>query len=199
MPDGRSMNVIQRTFQRLCGQPCWGVEHGSYLALEMNFGTPSLDVREPRISRAKSAMVRRLMAKRWIRVQGQWQMWVLHAYWRLSIRGELVARSSSALRQKRQGVAELDGQKLLDMQLNAETGATQFWFDLGGLLEVRRWRRDSCDQLWVLHKPNGYALSVNGNGTYNHGPRSRSDKRQRVVQRVLTALPWPRSSAPPQW
>ncbi len=182
------MNVIQRTYERLYGKPCWGVEHGQYLALEMNFGTPSLDVREPRVSQARSAMVRRLMAKRWIRVQGQWKLWVIHAYWRLSIHDEPLARNSSSLRKILQAVTELDGQKLLDVELNAETGATRFRFDLGGLLEVRRWRRDSCDELWMLHKPNGYVLSVNGNGTYNHGPRSRTDKRKRVFQRKLTTL-----------
>ncbi len=69
--------------------------------------------------------------------------------------------------------------------MNPDTGATAFSFDLGSVVEVRRFERTSTDELWILNKPNGYFLSVRGDGTYDHVPGSGLDNRPGVKRRPL--------------
>ena len=51
--------------------------------------------------------------------------------------------------------------------------------------DVRRFERDSEDELWLLYKPSGYVLSVRGDGQYSHRPGSGSDKRRGVELRRI--------------
>jgi len=57
-----NVKVIHRSFQPLYGQPCWGLSHARYVNLSMNFGKPSLQVREPYNTDSKSEVVRRTAA-----------------------------------------------------------------------------------------------------------------------------------------
>jgi len=64
-------------------------------------------------------------------------------------------------------MACLDGQKLKHIHINARDSATEFGFDLGAILQVRRFRGDDSD-VWTLYKPNGYVVGVRGDGTYTY-------------------------------
>ena len=80
---------------------------------------------------------------------------------------------------------QLNGQKLMEVQVNPETGATRFVFDLGSILEAYRLDPEDDDELWWLYEPSGYVLSVRGDGTYDHEPGSGTDERPAVVRRPL--------------
>jgi hypothetical protein len=134
----------------------------------MNFGTPSLHIREPFITNEKSEIVRRMAARRCVTVRGEWWLWVNCCYWRLSSQGSELATGSSSLKRIERAVAELSGQALVSIGVRPTTGATRFGFDLGCVLECRRFERNSDAELWMLYKPRGYVLSVNGNGTFSH-------------------------------
>ena len=79
-------------------------------------------------------------------------------------------------------MAKLNGQILIRAQVNPQTGATRFEFDLGGLLEVRRFERDSEDDLWILYKPNGYVLAVKGGGQHSHQLGKRLEEKLRPIK-----------------
>jgi 16S rRNA U516 pseudouridylate synthase RsuA-like enzyme len=73
----------------------------------------------------------------------------------------------------------LSGQKLINVHINALTGATSFEFDLGGSLKVRRFDSDSNEELWLLYKPMGYVLTVRGDGHYSHALGSINPKHEK--------------------
>ena len=159
---------IDRSFQPLYGHPCSGLHYDRNLNLSMNFGKPSLHVREPFSTDSKSESVRRLAARRRITVRGEWWLWIYCCYWRLSSGDQELATGSSSFRRIEQANAQLEGQQLVSVAVAPETGATRFAFDLGCVLHCRRFERDTDAELWMLYKPRGHVLSVHGNGTFSH-------------------------------
>ena len=168
--------IISRTFRRLYGKPCWGVQYDRQLNLSLNFGKPSLRIREPRGTKSKSPLVQQIFSQRQVRVRGQWWLWIFCAYWRLSLLNMPPVTGSSSGKHINEAIARLDGQKLTLVDVNSLTGATRFGFDLGGTLECRRFAQDSAD-LWTLYEPSGNVLAVQGNGTFSHGPGSATKQR----------------------
>jgi hypothetical protein len=160
--------TISTTFWAVYGQPCWGLSYERQLNLSMNFGEPSLRVREPFHSNSKSESVRRHFSRRTVRVRGQWWLWIYLCRWRLSSGGLNLATGSSSLHRIQRALAELEGQKLVEVAVAPSTGATRFAFDLGCTLDCRRFGRDTHDELWTLYKPNGYVLAGHGDGTFRH-------------------------------
>jgi hypothetical protein len=141
----------------------------------MNFGSPSLDIREPLNTNAMSVVALRISTGRRVTVRGQWWLWIYHCYWRLSGNDLPAVTDSSSLRRIERATKHLDGQKLVSVAVEPDTGATRFVFDLGSILHCRRCERDSSDELWMLYKPNGYVLSVLGNGTFSHQRSTKSN------------------------
>jgi hypothetical protein len=162
-------NLVERSFKPVYGLPCWGIDPDTQLGLSMHFGKPSLDIREPFPTNAKGEPAQRLAASRRVTVHGQWWLLMNSCYWRLSSHFDPPVTSSTSFRKMERPAKFLDGQKLVSVTLHPETGATRFTFDLGCVLDCRRIGKDSADALWSLYKPNGYVLSVCGNGTIVHG------------------------------
>ena len=176
-----SNTIIEETFQRLYGQPCWGIHFDPRLNLSLNFGKPSLRIREPYRSKAKSEVIQRLAARRSARLRGQWWLWMFCSYWRLSSHGTDSVTGSCSNSKIQRALVQLSGQKLVSATIKPATGATRFAFDLGCLLECRRFAQDDAD-LWTLYKPSGYTLSVHGDGTMSHHRGSRAKKQFRPIE-----------------
>jgi hypothetical protein len=174
--------IIAETFQQLYGQPRWGVHYHRQLNLSMNFGQPSLKIREPYESNAATEKVRRLMARRNVTFRGEWWLWIYCCFWRLSSGDVALAAGSSSLRRIERAMAELDGQELVSVTVDPRTGATGFRFDLGGALDCRRFGKESDAALWTLYKPDGYVLSVYGNETFSHQPGSAKEEELQPIE-----------------
>lgn len=177
MPDLRVGAVIttmrytpfDKWVRPLYGQPCWGLNFDRQLNLSMNFGQPTLPIREPYESTSPSSLVQRMASQRRVTIRGEWWLWLRLCHWRLSLNDVVLATGSSSLRRIENAMSHLDGQKLAALSVNAETGWTRFTFDLGGQLECRRFRRESDDELWLLYRPRRYVLPMYANGCYHHG------------------------------
>ena len=180
-----SEKVIEKSFQALYGQPCWGLHYDRQLNLSMNFGKPSLRVREPYRSKSKSAVVRRLAAERLATVRGEWWLWIYCCYWRLTSQRLEPATGSSSTRRIERAMAHLEGQELVSVDVKPETGATRFVFDLGCVLHCRRFERESDSELWMLYKPSGYVLSIHGNGTLSHQRGTTVVRRLQPIENAL--------------
>ena len=126
-----------------------------------------------------------LAGRRLVTVKGEWWLWVYMAYWKIVQDGGLAARNSSSLKAKQKVMGFLEGQYLKNVEINNDNGCTRFLFDQGGELEVRRFEKDSEDELWLLYKPSGYVLTVTGDGSVTHEPGSGIDRRVGVVGRKL--------------
>jgi hypothetical protein len=178
------MNVkfIERLFQPLYGQPCWGLCYDRNLNLSMNFGKPSLRVREPYDTDSKSGVVRRLAARRLVTVRGEWWLWIYYCSWRLILGGLELATGSSSLRRIHGAMAQVEGQQLVSAEVEPETAATRFVFDLGCVLHCRRFEQDTDAEMWMLYKPSGYVLSVHGNASFSHQRAKEAEKRLQLIE-----------------
>ena len=61
---------------------------------------------------------------------------------------------------------DLKGQRLTEIQLVPQTGATRFEFDLDTALEVRRMDPRSKEELWRIYGRDGYVRSIRGDGAF---------------------------------
>jgi len=173
--------VIEKAFQPLYGQSCWGLNYERQLNLSMNFGKPSLDVREPFKTDSKSEIAQRIAASRRVTVHGEWWLWITRCWWRLTSDDLGVTTDSCSLRRIERATRQLDGQKLVSVGVVPQTGATSFVFDLGCVLHCRRFERDDDAELWILYKPSGYVLSVHGNGTFCHQRSTKAGERLQPI------------------
>ena len=165
--------MVHKLFQRLIGLPCWHVAWDPQTNLSLNFGRPRLVVREPISSRGRSPKVRQLLAHRRVSVRGDWWLWIWCAYWKVSTRGLAPVTGASPRRAIRAALALLDGQRLTGVVVNAANGRTEFCFDLGARLDVRRFDARCDGDMWTLYEPNSRALAVRGDGHFTHEKASR--------------------------
>lgn len=174
--------AIEKSFQPLYGRPCWGLSYDRYLNLSMNFGDPSLRVREPYRTRSASEAVQRMAARRLVTIRGEWWLWLHCCYWRLSGEAHDLATGSSSLRRIQQAVSQLEGQALTAVTIESRTGASRFIFDLGCVLHCRRFERDSDEELWALYEPGGIVLSAHGDGNLDRRLGSDIEKPRQPVE-----------------
>jgi hypothetical protein len=144
------MKTLPEIIKELRGQMCWGVQWDSQLNLELSFGEPHLDIREPYISKSKSKRIKEIASYRNVKVKGKWWLWIFCANWKIRIKDSLVATNASPVKKKIMVLARLDGQKLENVQINSETGNTNFIFDLGATLQTKRYSDDDAD-IWTLY------------------------------------------------
>ena len=149
------------------GLLCWGVTWDSQLNLSMSFGEPTLRIREPYVSKSRSPRLREHASYRQVRIRGKWWLWIFCARWKLTISHSMAVTGSSPQWKRNMAMARLDGQRLTGVAIDPLTGATEFAFDLGASLQVRRLVADDSD-IWTLYKPNGYVLGIRGDGTCTH-------------------------------
>ena len=76
-------------------------------------------------------------------------------------------------------LCDLKGQRLTEIQVHPQTGATRFAFDLDTVLEVRRMNRRSKDELWIIYGRDGYERSVRAGGRFCREKLNGEDKRDR--------------------
>ena len=177
------MQTVEKCFRPLIGMPCWRVSYDIYANLSMEFGEPHLRILD--VYGSKSALARRIVTRRSVIPAGRWTFWLRICYWTISSKGKSLATFSSGKRRMEDALRFLNGQKLVSVAVNPQTGATTLVFDLNGCLRARRFSRTSDEQLWCLYQPSGYCLSVRGNGTYDHAPGSGTDGRPAVIRRAL--------------
>jgi hypothetical protein len=162
-----NMKIIYDFFKKLYGHPCWNVS--TDYGLSLRFGKPRLRSL-PIFSKYKFPYKPKIVIgqRRATYVTGQWKLWIYEAHWKLSHKGQKIVTSSSSNHNRSLAAFHLSGQKLVNVKVNEKTGAALFTFDLDCTVEVRRWKKGSKDVLWYLYKPDGYCLSIKGDGTYTY-------------------------------
>ena len=168
--------------------PCWGVKrgYGSFLTLE--FGRPQLSIREPYHTDSKSRFLRKWAARRFIKVRGDWHLWIYCCDWGVFDGSCLVGDSSSRRRSDR-AARYLNGQKLVNSRVVLRGMRTVFEFDLGGRLETKPYDRTS--EQWMLYEPNGNVLTVRADKHYTYGSGKRPPDRMRWLPIDQSRQPTP--------
>jgi hypothetical protein len=172
-PDIRLLD-LDPSLKPLLGCLSWGIAY-SLTNLSMEFGKPSIRViHEPmpnvRIDRKSQSVplreIRRRVNRRQVSVGGQWRLWIYLANWRIVCSGACLASKSSSMRKMAPALLDLQGQRLVGVNINPKSGATAFKFDLDTVLEVRREHSHSKDELWILYGVDGYQRAMHGDGSF---------------------------------
>lgn len=143
----------------LVGRPCWNVRALTPMTfLSLQFGRPSLEIREPRLSHATSPRVRALLARRRIWIHGQWCFSTYCCKWEVFEGAHLVGKSSSYTKKREQVADFLEGQKVTSVALVTRGLRTVINFDLGGRLEMRPFDRKL--EQWSLRMPGNVWLAL---------------------------------------
>jgi len=161
------MRSIESIIKPLLGMVSWGVQWDPQLNMEISFGEPVMTIREPHASKSASKRIREAASRRVVTVKGKWWLWIFCAHWDLHIDAGCQATGASSYKRKSMAMRRLDGQRLVSMQVDKNTGATTFSFDLGATLRLRRFAEDDSD-IWTLYFPGRMVLGVRGDGTYTH-------------------------------
>ena len=163
---------IDDVFKPIIGKPCWQVQQGYGSFLTFEFGEPQLRIQEPRqASEQASEKLRKRWARRSIYVCGGWHLWVYICDWRIFLKNEELANSSSTRKTIKTALLEIDGQALTSVTIK-KSFVSIFEFDLGGRLETTPnyddYEKDS--ELWLLYEPSGYVFTLRADGKYDHTP-----------------------------
>lgn len=166
------MAKIDDVFKPLIGRPCWQVQQGYGSFLTFEFGEPQLHIQEPRQApEHASEKMRRRWARRSIYVHGEWHFWVYLCDWKVFLKDEELANSSSTRKIIKNALLEINGQALTSVTIN-KSFICVFEFDLGGKLEIipnyDEYEKDR--DLWLLYEPSGYVFTLRADGKYNHAP-----------------------------
>ena len=159
---------IERIIRRLYGKPCWGVTPGFGSFLTLEFGEPHLEVREPIIAdRATSAKVRKILARRGVRIRGDWRLWIYCCDW-VVFSGRSRVGDSSTKMKIRKAAEFLNGQKLTHFSISLRKVSCVFKFDLGAILKTKPYDNES--EQWLLYEPPHKVLSVRADGRCKYVP-----------------------------
>jgi hypothetical protein len=142
----------------------------------MNFGAPRIELRQPRKSKARSARVRAMFARRGVFLRGTHWLVAYPGRWRLETADGLAVRDTHSAKRLDIAVARLGGELLDGLAIDPRTGRTEFFFDLGSRITVR-WPRARASvgeaELWSLHNRSRF-VAVFAGGRYDTGPLSRA-------------------------
>jgi len=153
---------IERVVRRLYGKPCWGVKPGVGSFLTLEFGKPNLQVRDPVVAtKGASASVRQTLARRRVRVHGEWHLWIYCCHWEVLSGNKRIGDSSTKTKMRR--AAEfLSGQKLIGFSVSPRNVNCVFDFDLGASLKTRPY--DENGEQWLLFGPSHKVLTLRADG-----------------------------------
>jgi hypothetical protein len=163
---GSEVDQVLSVFEPLLGMPCWGLSWDCNTGLHLDFGRPQLLIGEAQPIAGPTLGATGQPRQRHVEVEGQWRLWI-NGHWKLSLSSEEApVRSSSSWSAIQPAIARLEGQELRSLTIRADTGATRFEFDLGGILEARRQDRGDDFAIWDLVTPDGRMLQVRGDGCW---------------------------------
>jgi hypothetical protein len=154
-------------FRKVYGMPAWNVQPGYGTFVTFEFGSPHLVVDEPIKSKAKSARVRKNLARRRVRVYGDWHLWIYCCAWRIYQRRTLLAHWAQSREKTSRAIEALDGQRLLRVRVNSNTARSEFIFDLGGRLVTEPYDDDPSTEQWMFYPRKGAGLTLRATGEYS--------------------------------
>ena len=173
----RSAPVLDKIFGPILGKPCWGVHKGYGSALFLEFGKPKLEISERRKPDQASHTKEDRVVRRVAVVRGEYSIFLDMCAWHY-YRDEV--RIGDWLWDKRiaRVMPDLNGQKLLKVEVDPSKGAASFLFDLGGRLATRPATGEKFDKdqaQWCLFCPNKRVFSYRADGKCCFSPSGTSD------------------------
>jgi hypothetical protein len=96
-------------------------------------------------------------------VSGDWHFWIQYADWKLTTAGGVLNSNDPPGSSLDECLSDLEGQKLLSVDLEQTTNSWSFNFDLCGFLKLSP-SVEIPDDLWSLYVWNGDVISCQHDG-----------------------------------
>jgi hypothetical protein len=158
------MQMISDKLKCLYGKPCWNVKLKHANSITLEFGNPYLEIRKPGTPKSKSSKVNEWIARRKVWIWGEWHLWIDACDWKIIENGKAICKNTSSIKRIYMGLEKLEGQFLINVEVDQENGNTKFYFDLGAIIETKKW--DNGGEQWHLYQPDKSVLSIKSDGTY---------------------------------
>ncbi len=150
----------------LIGQLAWNVRRGVGSFLTMEFGAPHLSVREPIEARhTTNENIRASLRRRRVFVAGDWHLWIEHADWKLTTVSGVLDSDDDIATPKDECLHDLEGQRLLSVNVDPAINRWTLEFDLGTILQMWPASYESED-VWSLHPKEGAIVACQKDGTF---------------------------------
>jgi hypothetical protein len=167
------IRTVGEAFAPLIGQIVWGCKrtHGTVLAME--FGPPSLSIRDPiRAVHATSDAIRRRLARRRVSLVGQWHLLIDHGDWEIHTEAGTIASADFDDASLQLFLEELDGQYLTAASPGSKSASCVLSFDLGGYVCLLPTEAVGADQ-WLLYGPDEKVIVRRNDGRLFTGDDTR--------------------------
>lgn len=150
---GRIMTVSD-LFQPLIGLVAWQVKRGVGTFFTMEFGSPRLEVREPKnqFTGPVSESVKRIFQRRKISVLGEWHFWLQYCDWEIRTESSFVASDEEDNAKLDTVLGEVDGQILMAVNEESTNSTCTFTFDLGAKLTMTPSTEFEGEDMWTLYR-----------------------------------------------
>ena len=151
-------------FPQICGRVAWQAKRGFGTFITMEFGLPSLSVREARsiqeLDRRRKTRSARVLSRRKVTVSGGWHLWVQYASWKIVRKGSVIASSRMGEAQMDKGIALLDSQKLLAARFDGDRNCLSLRFEHGEELQLVQYKGVRQGALLALYGPRDFYREV---------------------------------------
>ena len=165
-----SIFELDPSLKPLVNDFCFEASWSKLLNVSFSMGNPRLEIlREPikfEGDKRKKSLIRRC-STRLVVVKGEWNIIIWSLNWRVFRDGACIARSGASCTTYKKCIAVygLKGQRLVQIQISKENGTTRFEFDLDSVLEVRRSKYRTIQNLWTLSDASGDIWVMSSDGT----------------------------------
>ena len=107
--------------------------------------------------------------------------------WKVFLKNEELANSSSTRKTIKKALLEIDGQALTSVTIN-KSFICVFEFDLGGRLETipNHYDYEKDSDLWLLYEPSGNVFTFRADGKYSYIPGDGSVKETWKALKIST-------------
>jgi len=152
--------IIKDSFKPLINELAWNVKkgHGSFLTFE--FGTPNLEIGEPKIWKTLPFPSNEHPTRQ-TTVRGDFHLWIYCCNWKIQIKDKQIAFEESSDEEIQKATEYLNGQKLVSIVINTKTARTIFKFDLGGELLTFNQSYEPETEIWMLYMPKNILIFNN--------------------------------------
>lgn len=166
---------LRKDLQKLTGLCCWDAKNTEFSWLSLNFGDPRLDIREPKdsetLAQYTSARIKLNKSLRHVWLRGDFWVWIDCCHWDIVFRGKKIAHSESRKSVMAKSMGKIDGQIIKKIEIFPDTAQTNFIFDLGGEIQMRRYEDLEDRPLWHFYDDKAKNVySFKDNGKIKFGP-----------------------------
>lgn len=166
------MQLIEKIVSKIYDLPCWHVQQGQGSFLTFEFGQPHLKTREAKDTKTLLHKAEESHSRRRVTIRGEWHLWIYDCHWEIYHDTRLAAKSESSSSKIGKALKWLDGQKIINIQINPYSADTVFDFEYGDRLMTRSYEKSeqSPYEQWYLFEPTGNVLAVRDDGKFGYHP-----------------------------